>query len=130
VRHLRHAAGSHAGSSARRGRGRRAAGRYIYRAATIAATAAAGGTTAGPIGNLCAIAAEIPNSALVTIPKAYHAFTLEKGALTAELLARFAENVLAGTWQGNKAVWIAPDDPGGELMPFPAGYDHLRAIPV
>src|SRR4051812_12661351 len=55
-----------------------------------------GGTTAGPIGNLCAIAAEIPNSALVIIPKAYHAFTLEKGALTAELLARFAENVLAG----------------------------------
>jgi pimeloyl-ACP methyl ester carboxylesterase len=119
----------HAGSSARRGRGRRAAGRYVHRA-TIAATAAAGGTTAGPIGNLCAIAAEIPNSALVIIPKAYHAFTLEKGALTADLLARFAENVLAGTWQGNKAVWIAPDDPGGELMPFPAGYDHLRAIPV
>ena len=73
---------------------------------------------------------EIPNGALVIIPKAYHAFTLEKGNLTADLLARFAENVLAGNWQGNKAVWIAPEDPGGELVPFPAGYDHLRAIPV
>ena len=50
----------------------------------------------------------IPNSALVIIPRAYHAFTLEKGALTADLLARFADDVLAGRWQGNKAVWIAP----------------------
>jgi pimeloyl-ACP methyl ester carboxylesterase len=73
---------------------------------------------------------EIPNSALVIIPEAYHAFTLEKGALTADLLARFAEDVLAGRWQGNKAVLVAPDEPGGEIMPFPAGYDHLRAIPV
>lgn len=72
----------------------------------------------------------IPNSALVIIPNAYHAFTLEKGALTAELMARFAEKVLAGEWQGEKAVWIAPDEPGGEVTPFPPGYDHLRAIPV
>ena len=64
------------------------------------------------------------------IPKCYHAFTLEKPALTADLLARFAEDVLAGRWRGNKAVWIAPEDAGGELVPFPAGYDHLRAIPV
>ncbi|MDA9393939.1 3-oxoadipate enol-lactonase [Bradyrhizobium diazoefficiens] len=74
--------------------------------------------------------AEIPDSSLVIIPKAYHAFTLEKGALTADLLARFADDVLAGRWQGNKAVWIAPEEAGGELTPFPAGYDHLRAIPV
>jgi pimeloyl-ACP methyl ester carboxylesterase len=73
---------------------------------------------------------EIPDSALVIIPRAYHAFTLEKGALTADLLVRFAEDVLAGRWQGNKAVWIAPEEPGGELTAFPAGYDHLRAIPV
>jgi len=50
--------------------------------------------------------------------------------LTADPLARFAEDVLAERWQGNKAVWIAPEDAGGELTPFPAGYDHLRAIPV
>lgn len=73
---------------------------------------------------------EIPDSSLVIIPKAYHAFTLEKSALTADLLARFADDVLAGRWHGNRAVWIAPEEPGGELAPFPAGYDHLRAIPV
>ncbi len=73
---------------------------------------------------------QIPNSSLVIIPRAYHAFTLEKPALTADLLARFADDVLAGLWQGNKAVWIAPEDAGGDLAPFPAGYDHLRAIPV
>ncbi|MGX4802458.1 alpha/beta fold hydrolase [Bradyrhizobium guangdongense] len=73
---------------------------------------------------------QIPNSSLVIIPRAYHAFTLEKPALTADLLGRFADDVMAGRWQGNKSVWIAPDEAGGELMPFPAGYDHLRAIPV
>jgi len=72
----------------------------------------------------------IPDSSLVIIPNAYHAFTLEKAALTADLLARFAEDVLAKRWKGNQAVWIAPDEPGGEMIPFPAGYDHLRAIPV
>jgi 3-oxoadipate enol-lactonase len=72
----------------------------------------------------------IPNSSLVIIPNAYHAFTLEKPALTAYLLARFAEEVLVGRWQGNKAVWIAPEEAGGALVPFPAGYDHLRAIPA
>ena len=54
----------------------------------------------------------IPDSALVIIPRAYHAFTLEKPALTADLLARFAEDVLGGRWQGNKAVWIAPEASG------------------
>lgn len=72
----------------------------------------------------------IPDSALVIIPNAYHAFTLEKAALTADLLARFAEDVLAGRWRGAQEVWIAPDEPGGRMIPFPAGYDHLRAIPV
>jgi 3-oxoadipate enol-lactonase len=72
----------------------------------------------------------IPDSSLVIIPKAYHAFTLEKPALTADLLSRFARDVLAGRWQGNKAVWIAPDEPGGAMIPFPEGYDHLRAIPA
>jgi 3-oxoadipate enol-lactonase len=72
----------------------------------------------------------IPDSSLVIIPNAYHAFTLEKAALTADLLARFAEDVLAKRWRGNKAVWIAPDEAAGEMIPFPDGYDHLRAIPV
>jgi 3-oxoadipate enol-lactonase len=73
---------------------------------------------------------QIPNSSLVIIPHAYHAFTLEKPALTADLLARFAEDVLTGRWHSNKSVWIAPEDAGGQLVPFPAGFDHLRAIPV
>lgn len=72
----------------------------------------------------------IPDSSLVIIPKAYHAFTLEKPALTADLLSRFARDVLAGRWQGNKAIWIAPDEAGGAMIPFPEGYDHLRAIPA
>src|SRR6185369_2179148 len=62
----------------------------------------------------------IPDSSLVIIPNAYHAFTLEKAALTVDLLARFAQDVLEKRWQGNKAVWIAPDEPGGEMIPFPA----------
>src|SRR5438552_5584716 len=72
----------------------------------------------------------IPDSALVIIPGAYHAFTLEKPALTADLLGWFADEALAKRWQGNKAVWLASDEPGGSMIPFPAGYDHLRAIPV
>jgi pimeloyl-ACP methyl ester carboxylesterase len=74
--------------------------------------------------------ANIPDSALVIIPKAYHAFTLEKGALTADLLARFADDVLAKRWKGGGAVRIAPEEPGGDIIPFPEGFDHLRAIPA
>src|SRR6516162_10139611 len=74
--------------------------------------------------------ANIPDSALIIIPLAYHAFTLEKPALTAELLAKFAADVLSGQWKGGGSVWIAPDEAGGEVMPFPSEYDHLRAIPV
>lgn len=72
----------------------------------------------------------IPGSALVIVQNAYHAFTLEKSEITIDLLARFAEDVLAGRWQGNGLVSIAPEVAGGEIVPFPAGYDHLRAIPV
>jgi len=74
--------------------------------------------------------AHIPDSALVFIPGAYHAFTLEKPALTADLLARFAYDVMAGQWYGKGTVWIAPEEAGGEIIPFPAGYDHLRALPI
>ena len=72
---------------------------------------------------------EIPDSALVIIPRAFHAFTLEKPELTADLLARFAEEVASGTWKGNRSVWIAPEKAGDPLIPFPSGHDHLRAIP-
>jgi 3-oxoadipate enol-lactonase len=73
---------------------------------------------------------QIPDSALVIIPRAFHAFTLEKPALTADLLSRFAEDVLAGKWRGDRSVWIAPEKAGDPLIPFPPGHDHLRAIPA
>src|SRR6185437_9105146 len=72
----------------------------------------------------------IPNSAMVILPRAYHAFTLEKPELTAFLLAHFAEDVLGGRWPGKQTVWIGPEQVGGDLIPFPAEFDHLRAIPV
>jgi 3-oxoadipate enol-lactonase len=74
--------------------------------------------------------AHIPDSELVIVPRCYHAFTLEKPALTAYLLARFAEDVMAGRWKGKGSVWIGPEEPGGEFTLFPEGYDHMRAIPV
>jgi 3-oxoadipate enol-lactonase len=73
---------------------------------------------------------QIPDSALVIIQRAYHAFTLEKPALTADLLSRFAEDVLSRKWKGNRSVWIAPENAGDPLIPFPSGHDHLRAIPA
>lgn len=76
------------------------------------------------------IRAGIPDSALVIVQRAYHAFTLEKPLLTADLLARFAGDVLAGRWKGGGAVRIAPEEPGGEIVPFPEGYDPMRAIPA
>jgi pimeloyl-ACP methyl ester carboxylesterase len=73
---------------------------------------------------------QIPDSALVIIPRAFHAFTLEKPALTADLLSRFADDVLSGKWKGDRSVWIAPEQAGDPLIPFPPGHDHLRAIPA
>lgn len=72
----------------------------------------------------------IPDSALVLIPRGYHAFTLEMPELTTALLARFADQVQDGSWHGQQSIWIAPDNPAADLMPFPEGFDHLRAIPV
>ena len=72
----------------------------------------------------------IPESELVIVQRAYHAFTLEKPELTAYLASRFAEDVMSGRWQGKKSIWLAPEEIGGEFVPFPAGYDHLRAVPV
>jgi len=72
----------------------------------------------------------IPDSALIIMQRVYHAFTLERPVLSADLLARFADDVLAGRWRGDKKVWIAPEEPGGALIPFPANYDHLRALPL
>ena len=72
----------------------------------------------------------IPDSELVFVPRAYHAFTLEKPVLTADYLARFAQDVMAGRWRGEKTVWIGPEEPGGDFTPFPADFDHMRALPM
>ncbi|MGE4373724.1 MAG: alpha/beta fold hydrolase [Xanthobacter sp.] len=72
----------------------------------------------------------IPDSALVIIPHAYHAFTLEKPTLTASLMSRFAERVRNGLFTGGRSIWIASETDEGELLPFPAGFDHLRAVPA
>lgn len=72
----------------------------------------------------------IADSELVFVPRAYHAFTLEKPVLTADYLARFARDVIAGRWSGKQSVWIGPEEPGGEFIPFPDDFDHMRAIPV
>lgn len=74
--------------------------------------------------------ANIPDSAPIIIQRAYHAFTLEKPDLTADLLVRFARDVLAGCWRGKGTIWVAPEQAGGEIIPFPPGFDHLRSIPV
>ena len=74
--------------------------------------------------------AHIPDSKLVFVPRAYHAFTLEKPVLTADYLSRFARDVMSGRWQGGQSVWIGPEQPGGDFVPFPAEFDHMRAIPV
>ena len=74
--------------------------------------------------------AHIPDSALVIVPHGYHAFTLDKPDLTAWLLARFADDVRAGRWQGGGTVWLAPEEAGGTMTRFPDEFDHLRAVPV
>jgi hypothetical protein len=45
-------------------------------------------------------------------------------------MARFAEDVMAGRFHGKQSIWVAPEEVGGELTPFPVGFDHLRSIPV
>jgi 3-oxoadipate enol-lactonase len=72
----------------------------------------------------------IPNSTLVIVPRGYHAFTLEQPDLTAWLLARFANDVLDGRWTGGGSVWLAPEEAEGTMTRFPAGFDHLRAVPT
>jgi 3-oxoadipate enol-lactonase len=75
----------------------------------------------------------IPDSELVLVPHAYHAFTLEMPALVVDLLADFAAAVLDGTWRalrGGQRILLAPEQAGGALQPFPEGFDPMRAIPV
>jgi 3-oxoadipate enol-lactonase len=72
----------------------------------------------------------ISDSALVIVQRAFHAFTLEKPELTAYLVAHFVEEVMAGRWPGKGTILLAPEMIGGDFVPFPAGFDHMRSIPV
>ena len=72
---------------------------------------------------------EIPNSALVIIPTRLSRLHPGKAGVD----GRPALQVRRGRSAGNgraTGVWIAPENAGGELVPFPTGYDHLRAIPA
>lgn len=76
----------------------------------------------------------IPDSELVIVPQAYHAFTLEQPELVAELLGGFMRDVLSGGWRdrgrGGRRVMVATSGAAGAVEPFPPGYDHMRAIPA
>ena len=73
----------------------------------------------------------IPDSALVIIPRAYHAFTLEKPALTADLLCQLRRG-RAGRNDGRASgrSGSPPKKREARSSPFPPGHDHLRAIPA
>ena len=72
----------------------------------------------------------LPNCRLLIIQHAYHAFTLELPEITLRQLLEFARAVDAHTWVGDRAVWIAADDPDATPHAFPCPGDHMRAIPL
>ena len=72
----------------------------------------------------------IPESELVIIPRAYHAFTLEKRGIDGVFDGALRRGRDGRPLAGQETIWLAPEEVGGELMPFPAGFDHLRAVPV
>lgn len=73
---------------------------------------------------------KVPRSRMAIVPQAYHAFTLEKPDLTADLMARFADDVAAGNFFGDQTIWLAPDQVGAPYRPFPEGFDPMRALPA
>ncbi len=71
---------------------------------------------------------EIPNSRLVILQHAYHAFTLEFPQITARLIEDFLRSVANHCWKGDGSVWVAAEDSrqGAPALPFPG--NHRRAI--
>ena len=72
----------------------------------------------------------IRNSRLVIVQHAYHAYTLEKPAITLGLIEAFLTRAQAGDWPGDQTVWIAEDDPEASEPWFPCVGDHMRAVPL
>lgn len=76
------------------------------------------------------IRAEVHNSRLLIIQRAYHAFTLEVPAVTMRQLEVFLGQVTDGTWQGDQSVWIAADDPQAADQWLPCAGDWMRAVQI
>jgi hypothetical protein len=70
----------------------------------------------------------ISNSRLVIIQQAYHAFTLEKPAVTMRQLEVFLGQVTDGGWRGDQSVWVASDDISADQQWLPCLGDWMRAV--
>ena len=70
----------------------------------------------------------IPNSRLMIIQHAYHAFTLEHPEITMRVIEAFVRSVREGTWIGDKSVWVASDNPQSEVVATRYVGDHLRSV--
>ncbi|CAN5271738.1 hypothetical protein BH11PSE11_BH11PSE11_28340 [soil metagenome] len=70
----------------------------------------------------------IQDSRLMIIPRACHAFTIEKSDLSIRIIEAFAQSIAAGKWEGDQTVWVANDDPASERLASRCVGDHLRAI--
>lgn len=70
----------------------------------------------------------IKNSRLVIIQQAYHAFTLEKPAVTMRQLEVFLGQVTDGGWRGDQSVWVASDDISADQQWLPCLGDWMRAV--
>lgn len=73
---------------------------------------------------------KIPNSRLLIVQQAYHAFTLEMPAVTMRQLETFLTQVKDGTWLGDQSCWAASSDPAAEIQWLPIAGDWNRAIQI
>ncbi|MEA3639682.1 MAG: alpha/beta hydrolase [Lamprobacter sp.] len=73
---------------------------------------------------------QIRNSRLLIIQRAYHAFTLEKPAVTMRQLEVFLEQVADGGWRGDQSVWVASEHPDADASQqwLPCVGDWMRAV--
>ena len=71
---------------------------------------------------------EIPNSRLIIIQHAYHAFTLEYPEVTARVIEEFLHSFEAGSWTGDGSVWVAADDPTAPVVAARSRGSQTRAI--
>jgi 3-oxoadipate enol-lactonase len=74
--------------------------------------------------------AHIPNSRLLIIQHAYHAFTLEAPAVTMRQIEAFLAQVSSKQWQGDQTCWVASDDPAASTQWLPVAGDWMRAVQI